>query len=54
MSFCLREMSAWIDMQRNDGKNVLVHCQAGVSRSALAVIAYLMDKYRLTYDAALR
>lgn len=32
--------------------NVLVHCMAGVSRSATIVIAYLMKKHRLTVKEA--
>jgi dual specificity phosphatase 12 len=33
--------------------NVLVHCSFGVSRSATAVIAYLIKKYRITREKAL-
>ena len=41
-----------IDAALKRGKNVLVHCQQGVSRSAAIVIAYLIRKRGMTYDAA--
>lgn len=31
---------------------MLVHCYAGVSRSSSFVIAYLINKYLMTYDDA--
>lgn len=31
----------------------LVHCQFGISRSATIVIAFIMNKYRMTYQDAL-
>ena len=41
-----------------DGQNnkltVYVHCRLGVSRSATIVTSYLMAKYRIHYDKALR
>ncbi|MCP8718429.1 MAG: dual specificity protein phosphatase family protein [Asgard group archaeon] len=40
----------------NDKKhqgNILVHCSQGVSRSVSFIIAYLMEKYNLTFDQAL-
>ena len=35
-----------------EGKNVLVHCFAGVSRSASVVIAYLMKYHKMEFNAA--
>ncbi len=33
--------------------NVLVHCQAGVSRSASVVIAFLIKKFKVDFSEAL-
>ncbi|ETW76247.1 hypothetical protein HETIRDRAFT_412343 [Heterobasidion irregulare TC 32-1] len=41
-----------IDSALSKGQNVLVHCHQGVSRSASVVIAYLIRKRGMSYQAA--
>jgi len=48
----LEEACARIDKSLKSGKNVLVHCQQGISRSASIVIAYLIKTYHMSYDSA--
>lgn len=42
----------FIDNKLQQKQKVLVHCTAGISRSASVVILYLMIHYNLTYDDA--
>lgn len=42
----------WIDEMRTQGRTVLVHCAAGVLRSASFVIAYIMKKKSLNFKKA--
>jgi dual specificity phosphatase 12 len=47
------ESNAIIREARQQGKNVLVHCQAGVSRSSTLCAAFLMEELDLTADGEL-
>lgn len=46
------EAIKFIDEGIDNNKKVLVHCQAGISRSPTIVIAYLMYKYNLSMNDA--
>ncbi|XP_054978554.1 dual specificity protein phosphatase 2 [Sorex araneus] len=53
------EISAWfqeaigfIDSVKSSGGRVLVHCQAGISRSATICLAYLIQSHRVRLDEA--
>jgi len=48
----LDDACARIEKSLASGKNVLVHCQQGISRSASVVIAYLIKKYGMSYEYA--
>jgi len=41
-----------IDKALKSGKNTLVHCQQGISRSAAVVIGYLIRYHGMSYDSA--
>lgn len=42
----------FIDQERKNG-NVLIHCAAGISRSASLLIAYMMHHYEGSFDNCL-
>ncbi|CAG8508978.1 4732_t:CDS:1 [Paraglomus occultum] len=44
----------FIESAQANGGRVLVHCQAGVSRSTSIVIAFLMHSQRISYEQAFR
>lgn len=48
----LEKCIAFITNAIESGGHVLVHCQAGMSRSGAMVVAYLMKSQKLTYDDA--
>jgi protein-tyrosine phosphatase len=49
----LRRQVDFVTEQRRAGRQVYVHCRAGVSRSGMVVVAYEMAKNGWTYEQAL-
>ncbi|XP_030594307.1 dual specificity protein phosphatase 2 isoform X1 [Archocentrus centrarchus] len=49
---CFSAAIAFIDSVKQSGGRVLVHCQAGISRSATICLAYLMHTQRVRLDEA--
>ncbi|XP_056275703.1 dual specificity protein phosphatase 2 [Pseudoliparis swirei] len=49
---CFSTAIAFIDSVKQSGGRVLVHCQAGISRSATICLAYLMHTQRVKLDEA--
>lgn len=43
----------FIDEHINKGESILVHCKAGISRSATIIISYLMKKQKIKYNESI-
>lgn len=52
LSSCFRHLVPLTDSVKQSGGRVLVHCQAGISRSATICLAYLMHTQRVKLDEA--
>lgn len=48
------DATSFIRTQIAEGRNVLVHCAAGISRSATVVLAYLMLRDSISFPEALQ
>lgn len=49
MSQHFNETYEFIEKNLKGGRNTVVQCHAGKSRSATIILAYLMRKYQMTY-----
>lgn len=47
------KMADFINKNRQSGKNILVHCFAGISRSSSAVLAYMIRDLKIDRQKAL-
>ena len=47
------QQQAWMDQMRAQGRTILIHCAAGISRSATFTIAYIMKREGMGFDSAL-
>ncbi|XP_029794404.1 dual specificity protein phosphatase 2 [Suricata suricatta] len=52
ISVWFQEAISFIDSVKHSGGRVLVHCQAGISRSATICLAYLIQSHRVRLDEA--
>ncbi|XP_060043280.1 dual specificity protein phosphatase 2 [Erinaceus europaeus] len=52
ISAWFQEAIGFIDTVKHSGGRVLVHCQAGISRSATICLAYLIQSHRVRLDEA--
>ena len=46
------ENNKWIEEMKKEGKNILIHCAGGVSRSVSFTIAYFMQKHKKSFQEA--
>ena len=50
----IKEGAVYIQMFTNMGKNIVVHCKAGISRSATVILAWMIIYKNMKFDEAYR
>ena len=48
------ECFEFLDRCRREGRKVLVHCVAGINRSAAIVVAYMCDRYKIDLESCVK